>query len=133
MSTKVSSNFFDVLGVRPILGRNFLPEEEEGADVAIVSENFWRKRLRGGADVVWRSLTLHGVGGTLVGGVPPNMRVQWVGPNGNEVWTTKPFVILGFSHERMMRGTGFLRAVGRLKPGVTNHQARAALQVLTDS
>src|SRR3989440_10813163 len=42
---KVTSNYFDVLGVRPIRGRNFLPEEEEGADVAMVTENLWRKRM----------------------------------------------------------------------------------------
>src|SRR5437660_10137307 len=43
---KVTSNFFDVLGVQPIRGRNFLPEEEENADVAMVTENFWQKRDR---------------------------------------------------------------------------------------
>ena len=40
---KVTSNYFDVLGVRPIRGRNFLPQEEEIADVAMVTENFWQK------------------------------------------------------------------------------------------
>jgi predicted permease len=130
--SKVTSNYFDVLGVRPIRGRNFLPEEEEGADVALVSENFWRKRLGGDANVIGRSITLDGVAHTIVG-VIPNMSVQWVGPNGNEVWTTKPFVILGFSHERMMRGTGFLRAVGRLKPGISVEQARAAVGALEQS
>ena len=130
--SKVTSNYFDVLGVRPIRGRNFLPEEEEGADVAIVSENFWRKRLGGDANVIGRSITLDGVAHTIVG-VTPNMSVQWVGPNGNEVWTTKPFVILGFSHERMMRGTGFLRAIGRLKPGISVEQARAAVGALEQS
>src|SRR5437762_9329018 len=44
---KVTSNYFDVLGVRPIRCRNFLPEEEEGADVAMVTENFWQKRMGG--------------------------------------------------------------------------------------
>src|SRR6516225_2227770 len=42
---RVTANYFDVLGVRPIRGRNFLPEEEEGADVAMVTENFWQKRM----------------------------------------------------------------------------------------
>ncbi len=44
---KVTSNYFDVLGVRPIRGRNFLPQEEETADVAMVTENFWQKRMGG--------------------------------------------------------------------------------------
>jgi predicted permease len=129
---KVTANWFDVLGVRPIRGRNFLPAEEEGADVAIVSENFWRKRLGGDGNVIGRTITLDGVAHTIVG-VLPNMPVSWVGPNGNEVWTTKPFIIPGFSHERMMRGTGFLRVVGRLKPGETVNQARAALPSLEQS
>ncbi|MEY2440068.1 MAG: hypothetical protein QOI34_1453 [Verrucomicrobiota bacterium] len=129
---RVTSNFFDVLGVHPIRGRTFLPEEEEKADVAIVAENFWRKRLGNDPNVIGRSITLDGVAHTIVG-VVPNMPVPWVGPNGNEVWTTKPYVIPGFTHERMMRGTGFLRTVGRLKPGVTIDQARSALSSLEQS
>ena len=38
----MTANYFDVLGVQPIRGRTFLPNEEEGADVAVVSENFWK-------------------------------------------------------------------------------------------
>ena len=129
---KATANYFDVLGVQPIRGRNFLPQEEEGADVALVTENFWRKRLGGDPNVVGRSITLDGVAHTIVG-VLPNMPVAWVGPNGNEVWTTKPFVIPGFSHERMMRGTGFLRVIARLKPGQTVEQVRAALPSLEQS
>src|SRR5437016_3426101 len=53
---KVTSNYFDVLGVRPIRGRNFLPEEEEGADVAMVTENFWHKRLGGDPNVIGRGI-----------------------------------------------------------------------------
>ena len=129
---RVTANYFDVLGVQPIRGRNFLPNEEEGADVALVSEHFWKGRLGGDPAVLGRSITLDGVPHTIVG-VLPDMPVPWVGPNGNEVWTTKPFVIPGFSHERMMRGTGFLRTVGRLKPGLTIAQARAALTALEQS
>src|SRR5438046_6544886 len=44
---RLTSNYFDVLGVHPILGRNFLPEEEEKADVALITKNFWQKRLGG--------------------------------------------------------------------------------------
>jgi predicted permease len=125
---KVTSNYFDVLGVRPIRGRSFLPQEEETADVAMVTENFWQKRMGGDANVIGRSITLDGVPHTIVG-VLPNLPFSWTGPNA-EVWTTKPLVIPGFSYERMMRGTGFLRVVGRLKPGMTLEQARAALTAL---
>jgi predicted permease len=128
---KVSSNYFDVLGVHAIRGRNFLRQEEDTADVAMVTENFWQKRMGGDANVIGRSITLDGVPHTIVG-VLPNLPFSWTGPNA-EVWTTKPFVIPGFSYERMMRGTGFLRVVGRLKPGMTLEQARAALPSLDQS
>src|SRR5216117_1828465 len=64
---QVTSNYFDVLGVRPIRGRTFLPNEEETADVAMVTENFWRKRMGGDPDVVGRSITLGGLPHTIVG------------------------------------------------------------------
>jgi putative ABC transport system permease protein len=128
---KVTSNYFDVLGVQPIRGRNFLPEEEENADVAMVTENFWRKRMGGDAAVIGRSITLDGVPHTIVG-VLPNLPFSWVGPNA-EVWTTKPYIVPGLSYERTMRGSGFLRVIGRLKPGTTIDQARAALPPLEQS
>jgi len=77
---KVTSNYFDVLGVRPIRGRNFLPEEEETADVAMVTENFWQKRMGGDPNVVGRSITLDGVPHVIVG-VLPNLPFSWIGPN----------------------------------------------------
>jgi len=128
---KTTSNWFDVLGLRAIRGRTFLPQEEEGADVAVVTDRFWKGRLGADPNVIGRALTLDGVSHTIVG-VIPKLPVSWTGPNA-DIWTTKPFIIPGFSHERMMRGTAFLRAVGRLKPGVTFEQARAALQLLEDS
>src|SRR5438552_815883 len=128
---KVTSNYFDVLGVHPIRGRNFLPQEEDTADVAMVTENFWQKRMGGDARVIGRTIILDGVPHTVVG-VLPNLPFSWIGPNA-EVWTTKPFAIPGFSYERMMHGTGFLRVVGRLKPGMIIAQARAALPSLDQS
>src|SRR5213595_839077 len=130
---RLTSNYFDLLGVHPILGRNFLPEEEESADVALVTQNFWQKRLGGDPNVIGRSIALDGTPHTIVG-VLPNMPAAWFGANPvAEVWMTKPFQLPGFSHEQLMRGTFFLRVVGRLKPGVTVQQARAALPSLEES
>src|SRR5437763_1855350 len=94
---KVTSNFFDVLGVKPIRGRNFLPEEEETADVAMVTENFWQKRMGGDPNVIGRSITLDGVPHTIVG-ILPNLPFSWTGPN-TEIWTTKPFVVPRFAQQ----------------------------------
>jgi predicted permease len=130
---RLTSNYFDVLGVRPIRGRNFLPEEEEGADVALVTKNFWLKRLGGDPNVIGRSITLDGTPHTIVG-VLPNMPVTWFGANPvAEVWTTKPFQLPGFSYERLMRGTSFLRVIGRMKSGNTVRHVLAALPSLDQS
>jgi predicted permease len=128
---RVTPNYFEVLGVRPILGRNFRPEEEEGADVALVTKSFWQKRLGSDPNAIGRSITLDGTAHTIVG-VLDNVPALWFGPNPfvGEVWTTKPFQLPGFSHERMMRGTGFLRVIGRIKPGISVEQVRAALPSL---
>ncbi|HEV3410534.1 MAG TPA: ABC transporter permease, partial [Chthoniobacterales bacterium] len=128
---KTTANWFDVLGLKPVRGRTFLPEEEEAADVAVVTDRFWKARLGGDPNVIGRAITLDGVAHTIVG-VVPKMPVSWAGPNG-DIWTTKPLVIPGFSHERMMRGTAFLRVVGRLKPGISVDQAKAALATLDNS
>ena len=127
---RLTSNYFDLLGVRPIMGRNFLPEEEQGADVAVITKSFWQKRLGGDPNVIGRSITLDGMAHTIVG-VLPNMPVTWFGANPiAEVWTTKPFQLPGFSYDRMMRGTSFLRVIGRIKPGMSLDQVKAALPSL---
>src|SRR6059058_1473626 len=130
---RVTSNYFDTLGVRPIRGRAFLPNEEETADVAVVTEACWRKRLGGDPNIIGRSITLDGVAHTIVG-VLPNQPAAWFGNNPvAEVWTTKPFILPGLSQERIMRGTGFLRVIGRPKSGMTIEQVRAALPSLDQS
>ena len=129
---KATANWFDVLGVRPIMGRTFLPQEEEGADVAIITDRFWKARFAGSQDIIGKTIVLDGVAHTIVG-VIASLPVSWTGtPNAN-IWTTKPMVIPGFSHEKMMRGSTFLRVVGRLKAGVTLDRAKAALVTLENS
>jgi predicted permease len=130
---RLTANYFDVLGVQPIIGRNFLPQEEEVADVAVVTRNFWQKRLGGDRNVIGRSITLDGTPHIIVG-VLPDMPVTWFGANPiAEVWTTKPFQRPGFTNERLMRGTCFLRVVGRLKPSITLQRACTALPSLDQS
>src|SRR3954449_5831116 len=126
-----TANYFDTLGVRPILGRTFLPEEEMKADVALITQNFWRKHLNSDPQAVGRNINLNGVATTVVG-VLPNPPVAWFGRD-CDIFTVKPFQLPGLTQERLMRGVSFLRVVGRLKPGVTADQARAALQILQKS
>ena len=127
----VTANYFDLLGVHPMLGRNFLPQEEMNADVALVTESFWRKRLNADPMVLGRSITLNGVATTIVG-VLPNVPISWFGRD-SEIYTVKPFDAPGLTKERLMRGVSFMRCIGRLKPGVSIEQAQAAMPALAQS
>jgi len=118
-----TANYFDTLGIHPIMGRNFLAEEEMKADVALVSQNFWRKHLNSDPQAIGRSITLNGVATTIVGVLPP-LPISWFGRD-PDIFTVKPFQLPGLTQERLMRGVSFLRVVGRLKPGVTADQAQA--------
>src|SRR5437763_8653842 len=61
----VTANYFDLLGVHPMLGCNFLPQEVMNADVALVTESFWRKRLNADPMVLGRGITLNGDAATI--------------------------------------------------------------------
>ncbi len=124
----VTANYFDTLGVKPIRGRSFLQQEEMATDVAMVTEKFWQTRLGSDPQVVGRSITLNGVATTIVG-VLPNMPLAWFGPN-SEIFTAKPFQRIGLTEDRLMRGVSYLRAIGRMKPGVSLDQVRAAVPSL---
>src|SRR4029077_15380121 len=99
--------------------------------VALVTKTFWQKRFGCDPNVIHSSITLDGMPPTAIW-VLPNMTALWLRRNSfvGEVWTTKPFQLPGFSHERIMRGTGFLRVIGRMKPALTVEQVRAALPSL---
>ncbi len=127
----VTANYFHLLGVKPILGRLFLLEEEMKADVAVVSEHFWRSRLASDPNILGRSLTLNGVPTTIVG-VIPTMPISWFGPD-LEIWSVKPFDLPGTPKDLLMRGVSFMRMIGRLKPGVTIEQAKANLLAVQES
>lgn len=127
----VTANCLDVLGIHPILGRNFLPEEESKGDVVVVTESFWRKQLNSDPAVLGRSITLNGVPTTIVG-VLPNLAISWFGRDA-EIFANKPFERADLTKERMMRGVSFMRVTARLKPGVSITQAQAAMPALFQS
>ena len=124
----VTANYFNLLGIYPILGRTFLPEEESKGDVVMVTENFWRKRLNSDPAVLGRSITLNGVPNTIIG-VTPNLPISWFGRD-TEIFANKLFEPAGITKDRLMRGVSFMRVVARLKPGVTIQQGQATMPVL---
>jgi putative ABC transport system permease protein len=118
----ITANLLPILGVRPMLGRQFLLEEEEdGKDhVVLLGHGLWQRRFGGERSVVGRTITVNGRPYTVVGVMPPGFNF----PERGEAWV--PFGAPKWAmEERMSRQ--YAGALGRLKPGVTLEQARADL------
>lgn len=117
----VTANFFTVLKVEPVLGRNFRPEEQlAGQDrVALLSYSGWQTHFGGREDVLGQTILLHDNPYTIIGVVPDR----------NLVWSAFVFTPLSFSDAaRADYGShGSLGTVGRLKPGITLEQAQRDL------
>jgi putative ABC transport system permease protein len=127
----VTANYFELLGIHPILGRNFLPDEESKGDVVMVTESFWRKYFNSDPAILGRSITLNGVPNEIIG-VLPNLPISWFGRD-SEIFANKPFELPGLTKDRLMRGVSFMRVTARLKPGISISQAQGALQALFQS
>jgi predicted permease len=124
----VSGNYFDVAGVRPLLGRGFLPDEESNAaPVAVIGYGLWQRKFSGDSSVVGRSMMLNGQDVTIVGVAPARFGGTAVGLN-FDLWT--PVTLAPMLTGRNWlgeRGSQWLDVIGRLRPGVTIEQARADL------
>jgi putative ABC transport system permease protein len=118
-SARVTSSFFSVLGVRPILGRVFLPEEEKpGSDsVMVLTETLWRAHFGADPRVVGTQVLLDGAPRTLVGIVPDAARMPGL--------RDEVFEPLAFGPADQFRGMHNLRVVARLKPEATLRSAQS--------
>jgi predicted permease len=118
--TLVSANFLEVLSVRPMLGRGFLPREESlHADRSIlIGEGLWRSRFGSDPNIVGSSVTVGGESSTIVGVLP----AQVTFPEASQIWM--PFR-WDPENPRYMREA---RMIGRLRPGATTDQALTDLQ-----
>ena len=112
-----TANFFSTLGVTPILGRAFRPDEEQGDhDVVIISNALWQQRFGQNPGIVGTSVTIDGRPHTIVGVLPPLLD----GAINVQVWRPVPFG----TGDTTVRRFHFLRGLGRLAPGVTVAQAQ---------
>jgi len=123
----VSAGFFETLAVKPALGREFLPGDEQTGwpQVAILSDGLWRRRFGGDPSVMGKTVILDGKGVTIAGVMPPGFDF----PKNAQIWQPLPF---GFAEMRVRR-FHFLHAIGRLKPGVTIAQAEAQMKSICAS
>jgi putative ABC transport system permease protein len=125
----VSAGFFDLFGVKPLLGRTFQPDEEKpGAPpVLILSYEFWKNAERGDPNIIGRKYEMNDRAHVVIGVLPPIPQY----PNENDVYMTTTACphrsSPGFIANRKSR---MMSVFGRLKPGVTAEQARADLRVV---
>jgi predicted permease len=119
----VSQNLFPMLGLKPALGRNFLPEEEQPANnrVVILSQAVWRQSFAGDPEIIGKSIQLNGGSFTVVGVMGEQYPLEM------DLW-------LPLTHLRAedftSRSAHRLQVIGRLKPGVTIEQARREMKTI---
>ena len=121
-----TANYFDVMGVQPLLGRVYTGANEvEGQDtVAVLSYGLWQRRFGGAQDALGRTLTLNGRPYEVIGVMRPELR--W--PENTELWTP----LAPDQDDRQARFSFWLPVVGRLKPGVSVEQAQTEMSGISD-
>jgi putative ABC transport system permease protein len=121
---RVSAGFFTVLGVKPLLGRGFLYEEDRpGNDrVVVISYGLWQSHFASDPGIIGRSLTINDVSRTVVGVMPPGFRFQ---SQENALW-----VPMAFTPADLNRRLGNIFVIARLRMGVTRQQAQAEMNTL---
>src|SRR5213082_382521 len=130
----VSANYFDALGVRPILGRGFRAEEGSGRNahpVTVISYLTWKDRYKGDPDIIGKTQYLNGVQHTIIGVAPEKFHGTFIGYSFN-FWVPtsmqETFDTTGYKLED--RGARWIEGYAFLKPGITQRQAQAELSAI---
>lgn len=128
IGVKVTAHYFDVYGVKPVLGRMLLPEEDAVGKnhVVVLSYGFWQRVFGGARDVLGRSVQLNGEPNQIVGVAPYGFGIA----SKVDVWT--PMAFKPDQTDNKARGGHYISVIGRLKPGVTVTQAKAELDVIAN-
>jgi predicted permease len=123
----VTQNFFPVLGVAPVKGRNFLPDEDRagGAKVVILSHGLWQRRYGADEHVVGKEILLNGEKYSVVGVMPAGFQFL---QSSTGLWTPAAFT----PDELAVRNSNTLLVLGRLKAGVARAQAQADMAAITE-
>jgi len=125
-----SANLFDLLGVQPMLGRKFLPEEDNpgGPTHIIISHRLWQDHFGRDPSILGRSVSLDGGDCSIIGVMPPGFDSRTLLVNPDFWMTTAPLSQKAPGSPRPVgeeRTMSFLNSIGRLKPGVSQQQAQA--------
>lgn len=130
MAAKVSSAFFSVLRAQPLLGRAFIPEEDQsGRDrVVLISQGFWQSHCGSNPDIVGQKIILDEQGYTVVGVMP----AKFFFPSPDTQWQPQLWTPLGWTdQDRAIRGNHNYLVIGRLKPETSLTQAQAEISTIS--
>ncbi|HEV2498066.1 MAG TPA: ABC transporter permease [Terriglobia bacterium] len=122
---RVSGGYFPLVGVKPILGRWFLPSEDKpgASHVAVITENLWQGAFGSDPKLIGKSITLDGENYTVVGVMPSSFQLPYMAP---DLWT--PLALTPAQLDPVKeRDHQWLSMAGRLRPGVTVAQAQTAM------
>ena len=127
-TSAVTSNFFSLLRAAPMLGRTFLPDDDNAASgrVVVISEQLWRERLGGSRDAIGQVLVLDGAGHTVVGIMPSSFRFPHVAP-APQLWMPLQ-QFQSFQPLLSVRMAPFLTAIGRLRSNAAIREAQAEME-----
>ncbi|HEX4945648.1 MAG TPA: ABC transporter permease [Blastocatellia bacterium] len=132
---KVSSSLFSLLGAQAMLGRVFLPEEDQTGKplTVILSHAFWQRRFGGDQNILGKTLTLNDQNYTIVGVMPATFALsKEVMPTVNSIEKAEVFLPLPLTEaDRTKRGGEDYNIFAKLKPGVTVAQAQANMDAIT--
>ena len=127
---RVSPNFFQVLGIKPHLGRSFADEEglPEGKPVVMISDSLWHTRFGGSPSVVGETVNLDSTPQTIIGILPPDIHLPFIAPA--EIWSARYFELSLLTPQHIRSGVGYLTVLARLRPGVSLQSATAEMDIL---
>jgi predicted permease len=130
----VSANYFDAIGVHPIMGRGFEPGEDTGRNahpVVVISYRLWQTRLKGDPEIIGKTQRFDNVVLTIVGVAPEGFYGTFVG-RAIEYWVPVSMVeaFYGGGNKLEDRGARWCEAYVRLKPGVTRNQAQQEISAI---
>jgi putative ABC transport system permease protein len=133
-AARVSSNFFQVLGVAPVRGRTFLPQEDQpgAADVAVLTDGFWHGHFAADEEVLGKTLVLDGSSVTVIGILPPSFHFPFETPE-PQVWFTRVSEHPLLKPMQVDLGAGYLSGIARLRSGETIAQTQAELDIINAS
>ncbi|HSO73710.1 MAG TPA: ABC transporter permease [Blastocatellia bacterium] len=127
VGARVTASLFPVLGVAPVLGRAFLPEEDQpGRDqVVMISHRLWQNRFAADPNMVGRTVTLNGHNVSVVGVMPAGFEFPF-----QDISVWKPAAFTAEEKSESERGSHFLNVAGRLRAGVTLEQAQKEMEAV---